>query len=143
LVLFIFIIGVEHMGRIINLIETLPIESRKPQWYIKLSEYPIFLRKREFGLASVATLFFVLLTIFGLAYLGQKAQYMVLLSSFVPNVEGRPARVSGAVCKDYPEDAWLRVIDENKVIVALPLSDPEDPGRSFAFMVGSCKREFR
>jgi hypothetical protein len=145
---FVFVALVEFIGRMINMIEVLPITIRKPEWYNRLSQSSIYLRKNEFVLSTFTTLILVIAIMSALGYfMERKAQYIILLPSFVPNVEGQPGRGrvggSGAVCKDYSEDAWLRFIDEGKVIVAVPLPDSKDLSRRFAFMVGSCKRDPR
>jgi hypothetical protein len=78
------------------------------------------------------------------SFLEWSEEYWILIPSFVPNVETQPVfdpnRKIGLICQRHHKDAWIRFIDEKKIVVAIPRADKDASNRGFTFGVGTCER---
>jgi hypothetical protein len=123
---------------IMGLIGVIP---RKPRWHTWISQFSIYQKRREVIASFFATLLSLMIIagVWDSVFTREKIEYLILWSSFVPNDEANADR--GGVCKEYPDDTWLRFIDKNEVIAAVALGDAKERSRSFKFMVGPCTRD--
>jgi hypothetical protein len=122
------------------------ISSTYARWHGWVSSLSVYQKKEKCLLSFFSVVATIMLIAGSYDYyiLQLSREYAVLLPSFIPNDEAILSSVrdrnSRAICASYPEDPWIRFIDDKRIIVAVPHGNQEED-RNFSFTVGTCERD--